>query len=294
MNRVKNWREQASPAPSGASRIGLFMLLLICGLLVFVFGVDYHSRFPTNTSGVYKIGLSAVFLTATVLLRRNERLGAYWRVAFALFAASLTNVLTWYCAGTLRDWLLNLFQLSLQTAQGLTVAKLSDALLRVVPMLVLVRLAGDDMGSTYLRKGNLKWGLTIGLLAFVNFTASAVLIAGSQDAAFETMLPNIPWWMAFSLANAFMEEVWYRAIFLERLQPVIGAWPSVWLTAIWFGVSHVFATYVSGVGAFVFAILVFTLGFAFALLMQKTKSIWGAVLFHTASDLHWFIAFGGF
>ena len=43
-----------------------------------------------------------------------------------------------------------------------------------------------------------------------------------------------------------------------------------------------------------FAILVFTLGFAFALLMQKTKSIWGAVLFHTASDLHWFIAFGGF
>jgi membrane protease YdiL (CAAX protease family) len=42
----------------------------------------------------------------------------------------------------------------------------------------------------------------------------------------------------------------------------------------------------------VFAVLVFTLGFAFALLIQKTKSIWGATLFHTASDLHWFIAFG--
>ena len=37
-----------------------------------------------------------------------------------------------------------------------------------------------------------------------------------------------------------------------------------------------------------------SLGFAFALLIQKTESIWGAVLFHTASDLHWFIAFGSF
>jgi len=282
------------PRSGWAGRIALFMLLLICGLLVFVLGVDYHSRFPTNSSGTYKIGLAAVFLIATVLLRRSRRLKAYWPAAFALFAASLTNVLTWYFIGPLRDSLLALFRLSPETPQGLTVGKLSDALLRVVPMVILVRVAGDDMGSIDLRRGNLRWALTLGLLGFVNYAASAVLIAGSQNADFAAMLPSIPWWIAFSLLNGFMEEIWYRTIFLSRLQPVIGAWPALWLTSIWFGVSHVFAAYVSGIGAYVFAILVFTLGFAFALLIQKTKSIWGAVLFHAASDLHWLIAFGGF
>jgi membrane protease YdiL (CAAX protease family) len=272
--------------------VALFALLLICGLLIFVFGVDYHTRFPTNTSGLYKIGLSVLFLIATVLLQRTQGLNVYWRVAFAFFVASLTNVLSWYCVEPLRTWLLDVFQLSGDTPQGLTVGKLSDALLRVVPMLVLVRHAGDDMGSLGLRKGNLKWALTIGLLAFVNFTASAVLIAGNLQADFAAMLPSIPWWLAYSLLNGFMEEMWFRTIFLSRLQPVIGAWPSVWLTSLWFGISHVFATYVTGIGAYVFAVLVFTLGFAFALLIQKTKSIWGATLFHTASDLHWFIAFG--
>jgi membrane protease YdiL (CAAX protease family) len=120
------------------------------------------------------------------------------------------------------------------------------------------------------------------------------MIAGNGDADITAMLPDVPWWIAYSFMNAFMEEIWFRTLFLKRLQPVIGAWPSVWLTAIWFGVSHVYATYVSGIGAFVFGALVFTLGFAFALLIQKTKSIWGAVFYHAAADLHWFIAFPSF
>jgi membrane protease YdiL (CAAX protease family) len=106
------------------------------------------------------------------------------------------------------------------------------------------------------------------------------------------MVADLPWWLMFSLANGFMEELWFRGLFLQRLQPIIGAGGAVWMTSIWFGITHVFALYVSGIGALVFVILVFTLGIAFALLMQKTKNIWGATLFHAASDFHWFIAFG--
>jgi hypothetical protein len=64
------------------------------------------------------------------------------------------------------------------------------------------------------------------------------------------------------------------------------------MTSIWFGVMYVFAVYVSGVGALVFGGLAFNLGYLYALLMQKTKNLWGASLFHAAADLHWFIAFG--
>ena len=285
LSQSVTWKEQVR-------RLGLFVLFLICGLLVFAFGVDYHSRFPTNTSGAYKIGLSAIFLVAMVVLRRGKRLKVYWRAAFALFAASLTNVFTWYFVVGLREWLLSLLRLSLETPQGLAVAKLCDALLRVLPILVLVRLSGDDMGSIYLKKGNLRWSLTVGLLALVNLAATSIVIAASREGGLESVAHSIPWWFAYSLINGFMEEVWYRGLFLRRLQPVIGVTGSIWLTSLVFGLSHLLAVYIAPPGAPVFATIVFTLGLAFGLLMQKTDSIWGAVVFHLGTDLFWFVAVG--
>jgi membrane protease YdiL (CAAX protease family) len=92
--------------------------------------------------------------------------------------------------------------------------------------------------------------------------------------------------------NGFMEEIWYRGLFLKRLQPAIGATGVIWLTTLVFGVSHLCATYVEPSGALVFGIITFTLGCAWALLMQKTNTIWGSVVFHLAADLYWLIAFG--
>jgi membrane protease YdiL (CAAX protease family) len=55
---------------------------------------------------------------------------------------------------------------------------------------------------------------------------------------------------------------------------------------------HVFAVYVSGVGALVFGVLTLSLGLAFGLFMLKTKNVWGATIFHAAADVHWIFAFG--
>ena len=67
----------------GALFIGLFILFFIGGFLVFSLGVDYHSRFWTNTSGTFKIGISVLFGLVMVLLRRSEWGRAYWSAAFA-------------------------------------------------------------------------------------------------------------------------------------------------------------------------------------------------------------------
>lgn len=64
------------------------------------------------------------------------------------------------------------------------------------------------------------------------------------------------------------------------------------LSVFAFGLSHLFATYVEPSSALVFGIITFTLGCAWALLMQKTNTLWGSVVFHLAADLYWFIAFG--
>lgn len=64
------------------------------------------------------------------------------------------------------------------------------------------------------------------------------------------------------------------------------------MTSIWFGVTYIFAVYVSGVAALIFGVAALTLGLAFAILMQKTKTIRGAMIFHSAADLYWFVAIG--
>jgi membrane protease YdiL (CAAX protease family) len=276
-----------------AGHAGLFSLYLLCGLAVFVFGVDYHTHFWTNRSGAYGVGLSALFLVAMLALRRSERGRAYWPAAFAFFAASLANVTTWYLAAPLQRWLLDLVGVSASTAQGLMWAKLVDAALRLAPIFVLVGLAGEGLGSLYIRKGNLKWSLGIGLLALANLVATAIAVASTKGDDLAIVFANLPWWFAFSLTNAFMEEIWYRSLFLDRLRPAIGQSGVIWLTSLVFGISHLFATYIDPSGAPVFGTIVLTLGLALVLLMQKTNTLWGSVVFHAAADLYLLIVFGG-
>jgi membrane protease YdiL (CAAX protease family) len=277
---------------TAAQRAAWFALFLICGLLVFVFGSDYHSRFWTNTSGAFKVGLSALFLIAALALRRSERGRAYWPVALAFLAASLTNVTTWYLAGPLQRGLWGLLGASAETPQGLMWGKFVDVALRLAPILAVVRLAGDDLGSLFIRRGKLRWSLTLGLLALANLLATALAVAASAGRDLEAVWAGLPWWAAFSLMNAFMEEIWFRGLFLERLRPAVGAAGAIWLTTLLFGASHFFATYIDPSGALVFAIITLTLGAAWGLLMQKTNTLWGSVVFHLAADLYWLIAFG--
>ncbi|MBN1138263.1 MAG: CPBP family intramembrane metalloprotease [Anaerolineae bacterium] len=295
MNAIESLPETAHAVQSwkaGLRRAGLFALFLICGVAVFAFGVDYHTRFWTNTSGAFKVGLSALFLAAMLALRRSERGRAYWPVAFALFAASLTNVATWYLAGPLQRWLLGLVGVSLGTPQGIMWGKLVDVVLRLAPIFVLVWLVRDGLSSLFIRKGNLKWSLTLGFLALANLLATAIAVAASRGSDLTGVFASLPWWSAFALMNAFMEEVWYRGLFLERVRPHVGAAGAIWLTTLVFASSHLFATYVEPSEALIFGIITFTLGCAWALLMQKTNTLWGSVVFHMAADLYWLIGFG--
>lgn len=275
-------------------KVGLFAIFLFCGLLVFVFGTSYFSNFPTNTSGAFKVGTSIFFLSAVVTLRRIEQLNQYWRVVYGFFAASTVNVVAWYFALYFREGLFEVSNISLTTTQGMTFAKLIEAVLTIGTILILIKLAGEDLASLYITRGRLQWSLTVGILALVNLTASAFLLAANQNQDIEALLPKLPWLVLFSIANGFMEELWFRGLFLKRLQPHIGAWGAVWLTSIWFGILHVFAVYVSGIGAVIVGIVTFSLGIVFALVIQKTKNIWGAGLFHAASDIQMLTAFGLF
>jgi membrane protease YdiL (CAAX protease family) len=277
---------------TAARRAALFALFLICGILVFVFGLDYHTRFWTNSSGAFKVGVSALFLVATLALRRSERGRLYWPMAFAFLAASLANVTTWYLAAPLQRWLWNLTGVGVDSPQGIMLGKLVDVVLRLAPIFAALWLVRQDLGSVYVRRGQLKWSLTLGGLALANLLATSIAVAANRDVDLTVVLTSLPWWFGFSSMNAFMEEIWFRGLFLKRLEPAIGAVGVIWLTTLLFGTSHLFATYIDPSGALVFGVITLTLGCAWALLMQKTNTLWGSVVFHLAADIYWLVAFG--
>jgi hypothetical protein len=158
------------------SRPMLFALFLIGGLAIFLFGNNWNDLFPTNTSTLYKAALPIVFLVLAVVLYRSAQLKMYWRIAFALLIAAFANWLNW----TLGNWLPRFVGPLTTTAQELTIDKLSQCIPVVLSIIVLTKLVGDDLGSIFLKRGDLKEGLQFGLISFGIFAAIFTIIAVLQ------------------------------------------------------------------------------------------------------------------
>lgn len=262
-------------------RLGLFMLFLACGLLVFFISITFSPKIPTNIETIVRIGLSALFLAVAIFLRRNERLKKYWQISYAFFIAAFVQFLSWYFSGRVEHFL----NLRVSTVEGVAVAKLTQSLLIVIPLIVLIRIAGVDMGSIYLKKGRLKLGLIIGLLTFSTFAVITVLIATGQNIGLDRLISVTHWMLIFVLANGFMEELLFRGLFLRKFEPFLGATASNLLTAIVFTLAHMQVGYVAATDIIKFLAIVFPLALAFGYVMQKTDSLWGSALFHAGSDL---------
>jgi membrane protease YdiL (CAAX protease family) len=277
-------------ALSLAYRAGLFIIFLICALAVFLFGSNYYPVFPTNGSAAYAVILTLVFLSAAVLLKRSERLSKYWPVAYAFFVASVVNLVSILFIGYIAPILASM-NVSANSNQGLAIAKLYDALLVILPILVLIKISGADLGSLFLSKGDVKWWLGIGALVLFNFFTSALIFfaPGYNDVA--VLGTAIVWGAVFAFSNGFLEELWFRGLFMKKLVPLLGVAGTVLLTSIFFAALHMLSVaYLPATVIPVFLVNTFTLGIACGYLMLKTNSIWGAVLIHAAADWFLFIA----
>lgn len=271
----------------------LFVLYLIGGLSVFLLGSNTFRVFPTNRNLLYEWGLTLVFLVLTAFLRRSTRFRKFWETAFALFIASFANALNLI----LGNWLARLLPPAASTAQALAIDKLSQAIPIVLAIIVLTLLSGHDLGSIFLKRGNLRQGLQFGFVSFGVFAAIFAVIAVLQANApssqgltasgvsLSIIIPAIPWILVFIFANALMEELWFRGISLGKLSPFLGVFGAVLLTTLVFGVTHLAGTYITPGQMFIFPLIVFTLGLVNGFVMLKTDSIWGSVLFHAGYDL---------
>jgi membrane protease YdiL (CAAX protease family) len=270
-------------------RAGLFIVLLACEAAIIVFGSHYINVFRTNKNLTYNLIVSAVFLTVSLWFRYDQRLKAYWQLAFAFFIASTAIPIS----ALLSPWnkmLLSWLSVSTDSSQGLAIDKVWEVLVKTIPILVLVRLSGADLGSVFLQRGQLKLGLGIGALVFFFLGTASFMFATERFTSMDRLMAAVVWGLVFSIGNSFMEELWLRGIFLKRFAPFIGLKGAVWCTSLIFAWMHSFVFYFMPAALPFFFINTLMLGLACGYLMIKSDSIWGPVMIHAGSDFFLFIA----
>lgn len=271
-------------------RLGLFTLFLLCGLAILLLGSNFYEIFPTNKHLAYNLGISALFLVLSLWFKLDQRLNRYWSITFALFMASTVYPITSITVNWKAEMLSRLGVVAIATSQGTALDKVFQTLLTIIPLIVLAKVAGANLGDIYLKRGNLKMGLGFGALVWFNFATSAFLFFAMRFTSPEKLLAAAGWGLVFAFANGFLEELWLRAIFLRHLEPFLGMGGSVLVTSLVFAIIHAGATYLTPIALPFMLANTFTLGLACGYLMMKSDSIWGPTLIHAAADFFLFVA----
>ena len=74
----------SQPSTTKTTQAIAFLIYLIGGLLIFLWGANTFSLFPSNRNIVYEWGITLIFLTLAVIMQRVPRLQIYWKIASAL------------------------------------------------------------------------------------------------------------------------------------------------------------------------------------------------------------------
>jgi membrane protease YdiL (CAAX protease family) len=280
---VSNAKDNETKRKERILRVVWFFLFLAIGLLTFFVFSHFRPIFPENIDIPARTTFIVALLVSSLLLRRSERLCKYWLVLFAFFTAALAQALDYYSSG----WSLSLLGLDTTNPAGIAVDKLESSFLIVVPIILLTKISGNSMGSAYLQTGKLKQGLIIGLSVFVVVAAASIPWARWQyqagDLSLPEVIPWIPWILLFVLANGFNEELLFRGLFLKKLEPLIGAFPSNLCMAIPFVALHYGVDYTQNL--FLLMALLLPLGLALGYVMQKTNSMIASWLIHASFDI---------
>jgi membrane protease YdiL (CAAX protease family) len=260
------------------SRAALFLLLLAGGQLIFVFGSPYFNVFPTNNNLSFSAALVASFGLLALVFRQRPSLTHYAPPVYALFVAAAANLAL----------VIGPFNRSITAVEPFQVMAQDKFVqfLTVVPVLVILSwLARRELGWIYLQRGQPRRWLPFGVasLAVCAVVMVAMLLWAGMSAG--DLLAAAPWILVFVTANAIMEELWFRGVFLRSYEAGIGWTGAMVVTALAYGVSHMNATYFESWIGLVFGAGVIGLGLIMAWAMRWGNSLWGSVLFHMGMDM---------
>jgi len=257
-------------------RLGIYALFLLCGFLIFA----VSSVSPDLSIGTVTVPL--LFLLTTIVLHGNVRFKTYWEVFFAFFVFSLV----WFTRHLILDSpSVHPFY---ATLSGNVVAQLVDTTVVIIPIILLTIASRSKLSSIFLRKGNLKLGSVVGLTVLAIFyLLSAVVAISAAGMSPSRFLFLTPFLLVLALTNGFKEELWFRGLFLNKYESLLGVRLSNFLQAPIFTMSVVEAEFSSVLIGIV--LVSFFLGLGLGYLMRRTGSIFGSSLCEAGSVIPIFL-----
>ncbi len=253
-------------------------LYLLFGGLVFVLGLNLLIWVPEELRDSYKLGLPVLFAVLFFLSRKYfaEQTTVLW----AFFLVSIGWLLDYYLTGKIAAW----FSLESNELSGLAYTMLISTLLIATPVIVGWIFSDRKLAAIYIQASGKLWGIVVGVTGLVLFGGLGVLQAQDQGMALKSIGAALPLALVFSLANAFREELVYRAVFLNGYQVNIGTITTIIVTTLVFAVAHVDVSYDTA-SLLMFSTILVIIGLVGSLIMLKTGSLIGAVLFHAGADV---------
>jgi len=269
---------------SKRKRILSFLLILFLGFIVFVVFSHIRPMLPHSIDLGCRIGAVLTLLLFAMITKNSRRCKEYETVLFAFSIAMIVTSVDLYLPSS--TWILKALNISINTPAGIALDKLDSSLLIILLIIFFTKFFGGTLESIYLKKGNLKNGLLIGIPAFAISIAGSYFVAiafGAQNLSLQRIVPWIPWILIFIFGNAMNEELLFRGLFLGKVEPFLGKFMSNLVLTIPFVLHHTGVTYTGN--ALVFLIYLIPLSLAWGYIAQKTDSLLGSVLFHAGTDI---------
>ena len=260
------------------------MALLLGALVV---SVPAYTGLPSAFLTVaYRFGLPTLLGVVVFAMTRTQRLRPSAPALLSIFGVSLGLGIAYIVGNHPLEWL----GLSVAAPQGAAVAKLSEAIPICAAILLATALARRKPGTLSLRFGRLRLSLGLGLISALPLMAFLVLVPGTGAQALlnvpvATILSWLPWVVLFSVANGFMEELWFRGAWFGAFGELVGPRNAMHVTSLAFSLWHVIVYWNQPATLAVLWPVFLYLGYAYALIVRRTGTLWGAVLGHVIADV---------
>ena len=254
------------------------MIYVVVGGFIFILGLNLLKSIPEKFHDIYKIGLPIILLIAYFASQKyfpNQK-----AVFLAFFLVSLGWTLDFYLTGKING----LFSLNTKELSGLAYTMVISTLLVSAPVIIGWLISGQNLSALFIQNSEKTWGIVVGIVGMLLFGGLGVLQSLNQGLTIKVIGVAIPLALVFSLANGFREELVYRAVLIKGFQANIGIVATIIVTTLVFTLAHLDVSYTPA-GQIVFAIVLVIIGIVGSLIMMKTGSMIGSVLFHAGADI---------
>lgn len=293
---ARSTRESAG----GRTQVRVVVFCLLAGL-------GYRasvSLIPSGLAeGVFILAAAAVLLVLALAARRTATLVRFWEIPFAFFV--------FFVAGFFGDGSISPFQHFFvsnalhestgtnnplaSTMTGSVLAQIGGTILLAVPIIALTLASGRNLQEIFIAKPKDLWGLAVAVIVFLAFwfialrgrTVSFFPIHGAfTTSRFLSLTPAL---VVLVLLNGFREEIWFRALFLNKYGRFLSPALANVLAAVIFTSFHVEVKYAASV--VIFLVYTLVIGLIAGWLMQRSGSLLASIIFHAGTDIPIFLVY---